>query len=475
MSLVLERSRRDNAGSRMRFLISKEVEMEELFEDNESDDEEFHTKLEDEPEDVLDSDFDIDSSEGEAEHEDQANREEKNIAEEERRARRSLFRHDRPQTQSALAQKPIHKTHTIRKPREKISFAESMSMPRVRHSSRVNTVLNRIQVEEQLRENELRKSLLPKRDRPLVRHLTQEELLAEAAITEEKNLESLEQWQLMEADRRARSKKKDKKAMQGPLVRFHSVTDGKPDERPKHHKLVLICSDEDGKNVQSEIVDPVAIAWQTKRDIDESEMVGRNLISFLSELPPKQEDKNEDEEDEDDEDQIDTSGLTDKELDRLDLISELESWAEKEPKPLKPASCLITGLPAIYRDPGTMVPFSNKDTFGIIRACENHEMRWSPKPGIYLGRLTGAAGVPDGWDRMMAGKRKGDPDWVDDNGNPAYPSWMTARADSTRRSLDTRRSVDSRRRPDSPVPSTSRRTRQRSNQTTSPHTDEASN
>ncbi|KAL0073155.1 YL1 nuclear protein-domain-containing protein [Phycomyces blakesleeanus] len=560
MSLVLERSRRENAGSRMRFLIAKEVEMEALFEDNESDDEEFLTKVEDEPEDVLESDFDIDSSEGEAEHEDQAKQEDKNIENEERKARRPTLRHEqprrnlqpkaRPKAQQQQQQNEIastskvdtHRTHTLRKPREKVSLGDQALTPGIRYSSRMNTVLNRIQVEEQMRENELRKSLLPKRDRPSIKHLTQEELLAEATITEEKNLKALEQWQLMEADRRARTKKKDKKAIEGPLVRYHSFTDGKPEERPRLHKMILICSAEDGKNIQSEIVDPVAVAWQNKQDIDESEMVGRNSITFLRELPPKEEedddveekkrkkkngkrkekqkqklkrgniddnadtnnngnnsvdedddsenDNDEDtDEDEDDEDNsgggddekenrrkrkkwINTSGLTDKELDRLDLIPELNSWLDKEPKPLKPATCLITGQPAIYRDPSTMVPFSNKETFGVIRACENHEMRWSPNLGVYLGRLTGATGVPDGWDQMIAGKAMGEPDWVNKNGNPARPSWMRAYGEPCpKKSLETKRTMDTKRHAGSPGPSTARRTRQRSHHTTPPPTD----
>ncbi|KAL0079224.1 YL1 nuclear protein-domain-containing protein [Phycomyces blakesleeanus] len=502
MSLVLERSRRENAGSRMRFLIAKEVEMEALFEDNESDDEEFLTKVEDEPEDVLESDFDIDSSEGEAEHEDQAKQEDKNIENEERKARRPTLRHEqprrnlqpkaRPKAQQQQQQNEIastskvdtHRTHTLRKPREKVSLGDQALTPGIRYSSRMNTVLNRIQVEEQMRENELRKSLLPKRDRPSIKHLTQEELLAEATITEEKNLKALEQWQLMEADRRARTKKKDKKAIEGPLVRYHSFTDGKPEERPRLHKMILICSAEDGKNIQSEIVDPVAVAWQNKQDIDESEMVGRNSITFLRELPPKEEEDDDDDEDNsgggDDEKEnrrkrkkwINTSGLTDKELDRLDLIPELNSWLDKEPKPLKPATCLITGQPAIYRDPSTMVPFSNKETFGVIRACENHEMRWSPNLGVYLGRLTGATGVPDGWDQMIAGKAMGEPDWVNKNGNPARPSWMRAYGEPCpKKSLETKRTMDTKRHAGSPGPSTARRTRQRSHHTTPPPTD----
>ncbi|EPB91340.1 hypothetical protein HMPREF1544_01857 [Mucor circinelloides 1006PhL] len=55
----------------MRALLDQEVDMEELFEyrDSDEEDEEFSTNVvEEEEEDKVDSDFDLDSSEGEQEH-----------------------------------------------------------------------------------------------------------------------------------------------------------------------------------------------------------------------------------------------------------------------------------------------------------------------------------------------------------------------------------------------------------------------
>lgn len=253
----------------------------------------------------------------------------------------------------------------------------------------------------------------------MVKELTQEELLAEAEITERENRESLELWQQREAERKAREKrKKEKKGMAGPYVRYRSFTDGTPDERPKQRKIVMIESTEAGDNVQYEITDPAAVAWQRKCDMEQSDMVGRNLISFITDDNAKQ---------------INISGLNDKELDRTDLIPSLENWADRRPRPIKPLICPITGLPAKYRDPKTSVPYASKEAFRTIRACLNNQVVWSATHGIYLGEPMGAKGVPDGWEQMMKGKSCGMVDWQLDDGSFHYPEWYPKSESSSRR------------------------------------------
>ncbi|KAG0166930.1 Vacuolar protein sorting-associated protein 72 [Apophysomyces sp. BC1034] len=443
MSFVQQRERRSNAGNRMRALLDKEVDMEELFEDNESEDEEFQTKPEEEAEDVLDSDFDLNSSEGEQEQEDLGLQQDKQIAIEERQARRMVARNQQAiqtKTRTPAARK---KERPVKKPQEKQVFLDSSLYSSTRQSSRTNTILNRLQVEEQLRENEIRKSLLPKRERPMTRRLTQEELLAEAAITEEENRKSLEQWQQMEAERKAKAKKKDKKQMLGPFVRYRSFTDGKPEERPKRRKMIMIACEND-RNVLSEITDRAAIEWQAKYDLDQGDMEGRNLVSFMDYT-------------EDEPDEIKTTGINDRDLDRFDLIPALESWVHKEPKPAKPFMCPITGLTARYRDPRTLVPYANKKAYEVIQTCLHHKMNWSSTLGIHLGNQRGAAGVPEGWDRMLSGKIKGQEDWALADGAIQYPKWLARKKESE--STPTLATV--------PQPTT-RRTRHRSAQKTPP-------
>lgn len=231
-----------------------------------------------------------------------------------------------------------------------------------------------------------------KRDRPVVKQMTQEELLAEAAITEQENKASLEQWLEKEAEKKAKAKKKDKKRIVGPFVRYTSFTDG--DERPKHRQLFMIepSSNDPQSNIHNEITDPAIVAWHKKRDIESSEMAGRNLITFVHHENDKA-------------DHSLTAGLTDRELDRADLIPELVSWADRPPRPLKPTLCPITGLPAKYIDPKTNVPYANVDAFKKIRACLNHKAIWSSDMKVYVGEPAATNdNLPENWKSFMAGK-----------------------------------------------------------------------
>ncbi|KAI8141065.1 YL1 nuclear protein-domain-containing protein [Fennellomyces sp. T-0311] len=396
MSFAKERERRANAGSRMRALLDQEVEMEELFEESLSDDEEFITKPEDEVQDTVDSDFDTESSDEEREQEELGRQADKQMEKEERQARRvvppAIQQQPRPK-------KPTRPTTERRKRREKDA---------VRQSSRANTVRSRLHVEEQMREYKSKRERLTKRDRPVVKQLTQEELLAEAAITEQENKASLEQWQQREAERKAKAKKQDKKRMVGPFVRYTSYTQD-PDKRPKRRKIVMI-SMKDDQNVQEEITDAAAIAWQEKRDMEQSETMGRNLISFMNnDQEPKP---------------VTVAGLSDRDLDRTDLIPELASWVDRPSRPVKPILCPITGLAARYLDPETKVPYANVEAYKVIRKCLSHKEGWSAEHRIYVGAPAAANGVPEGWERAMVGKRHDQVDWQRSNGSIDYPDWF---------------------------------------------------
>jgi vacuolar protein sorting-associated protein 72 len=237
-----------------------------------------------------------------------------------------------------------------------------------RYSSRKNTMLNRIQVEDQMREHRKKKALQPKRERPVVNKLTQEELLAEAAITEEQNKHSLLEWQQKEAERKENAKKKEKKSITGTFVRYYSFADGNP--KIETSNLEGIADNSINSN-----------DWQ-------NELMGRNLISFMDSK----------------ESGIATqvsSGTetadTDKDLGLVDLIDQLSSWLDKEPKPNKPVLCPVSGEIARYRDPHTNVPYANIHAYELIKSCLHHDMKWSSSSGLYLGQLPSAKGVPDGW------------------------------------------------------------------------------
>lgn len=222
-----------------------------------------------------------------------------------------------------------------------------------------------------------------KRNRPVVNKLTQEELLAEAKITEEKNKNSLLEWQQKEAERKENSKKKDKEGISGPFVRYYSFADGCSQDRPKLRKLVLLREDQEGNTESESITDKEIMDWQMRKDLDDSDLMGRNLITFVeSDTDPNEEIH------------LNKSG---EDLDRVDLIDQLSGWLEKCPKPNKPIVCPITGELAKYRDPHTNVPYANLQAYKTLKDCQNHQMNWSSLSGLYLGNLPSAEGVPKGW------------------------------------------------------------------------------
>ncbi|KAI8072516.1 YL1 nuclear protein-domain-containing protein [Gongronella butleri] len=401
MSFALQRSRRANAGNRMQALIDKEIDMEELF-DDESDDEEFTD--EGEAPDTLDSDFDMEASEGEEEHARQAAAEEKQIQRQEREARRG------PSKAAPVAAGKIKKP-AAPKPKKTPKRTESSTRtaPEAappaefsgsRQSLRAQTMLNRMAVQAQLRQEKERKAQQPKRAKRVVERLTQEELLAEAAVTEEENRASLEQWQRLEEERQSKAKVKVKKQIEGPVVRFHSFTEGS--ERPKERRMILISDDAHGKNTATEMNDIDAAMEAPFHSNRTGEMQARNLITFFTNgLPPL--DKSDDHPHPTK--QIDTAGLSDQQLDQLDLIPSLAVWAHRPPRPVQPILCPLTGKPAKYRDPVTKIPYHDVHAYATLKDLTRNKYTWSPAHGVYTHHqetdANGAHGVPANWATLI--------------------------------------------------------------------------
>ncbi|KAI9288845.1 YL1 nuclear protein-domain-containing protein [Umbelopsis sp. AD052] len=433
MSLVETRERRANAGSRMKALLNDEAEMEDLFEAIESD-EEFENAVEEE--DIVDSDFDVESGDSEVEREAEGEQEDKMIEKEERQARKVVVpTHKPPAVAAAKKQVSIRETkqQEIRVVRAlKPSMAESMaSAPR--QSSRSATLKNRQQVEEQLKEYEHRRALLPKRDKPVIKTLTQEEMLAEAVITEQANKASLENWQQMEAERMAKAKRREKQGIIGPFIRYFSYTDGEESERPRK-KRIMVIEEDHGNNVVREITDKEVVEWMEKDVLEKSDMIGRNLISFEGDFTSPQPiiPHNRraaaavDTEMYDQDVEYDLSNLSDGELDRIDLIPALTPWLDKELRPIQPSLCPVTSKVAHYKDPATGVPYADPQAFQVLRDCLNHKNVWSEVCNAFVtlpGHTRGAKGVPEGWEYFSVGKLDGQPDWMID-GKVAMPEWF---------------------------------------------------
>lgn len=72
----------------------------------------------------------------------------------------------------------------------------------------------------------------------------------------------------------------------------------------------------------------------------------------------------------------------------------------KTTKPAKhtPELCLITGLPARYKDPATGIGYANATAYKKLQQLKQHQFTWSSMLGCYVGQSRFVArGVPDGF------------------------------------------------------------------------------
>ena len=188
--LVQERARRSNAGNRMQELLARgEVEADDMFLEAEND-VEFEAR-EEEP-DIVDSDFDGNSTEEESDEDVEA---EESIAREEKRQRKAA----KPVVRT-LAQPKGPSAPAPARPRAPRTMPSVVPPGGVRSSSRRSTVENKMATQTKLQEAEARRASVRARPAKRVKHLTQDALIREA-----------------------RQRQAGKKHMSGPFVRWISV------------------------------------------------------------------------------------------------------------------------------------------------------------------------------------------------------------------------------------------------------------
>jgi len=210
--LVQERARRSNAGNRMQELLARgEFEADDMFLETEND-VEFEAR-EEEP-DIVDSDFDGNSTEEESDEDVEA---EESIAREEKRQRKAA----KPVVRT-LAQ-PKGPTAPPTRPRAPRTVPSVVPPGGVRSSSRRSTVENKMATQTKLQEAEARRASVRARPAKRVKHLTQDALIREALEMEEENTQSLLHYLEQEEERKARQRQAGKKHMSGPFVRWISV------------------------------------------------------------------------------------------------------------------------------------------------------------------------------------------------------------------------------------------------------------
>lgn len=211
--LVQERARRSNAGNRMQELLARgEFEADDMFLEAEND-VEFEAR-EEEP-DIVDSDFDGNSTEEESDEDVEAD---ESIAREEKRQRKAA----KPVVRT-LAQPKGPSAPAPARPRAPRTMPSVVPPGGVRSSSRRSTVENKMATQTKLQEAEARRASVRARPAKRVKHLTQDALIREALEMEEENTQSLLHYLEQEEERKARQRQAGKKHMSGPFVRWISV------------------------------------------------------------------------------------------------------------------------------------------------------------------------------------------------------------------------------------------------------------
>ena len=315
-SLVKGRETRRNAGNLMSKLIEDEQDVDEFYKtafggfQEESGDEKYQT--EDEEGDVVDSDFSI--SETDEVIDDQAEEEPT------RKRKKQIVKPYKAPKKDADKSKTANKDSEAKKRR----IFEEEPREGVRKSTRALTVERAQATKNRFRQEKEKKDLLKKKQPKKfmdMRRLTQEELLAEAKITEEENVASLQAYQQLEADKK--KSKVQKVVVKGPVIRFHSLS------------MPVI-----------EVTEPLVKVDDNEDDevnVDSTKRCCRNFLIFT-----------------------DTKNFP------------ASYFPTKKPKAPHRTFCPVTGLPARYHDPVTGLPYANAHAFRYIReryAMQAEEMK----------------------------------------------------------------------------------------------------
>lgn len=301
----LQRERRSNAGNRMSKLLDEEEECQDDFykqnyggfQETASDNE---YEAEEEGEDVVDSDFSIDEND-----EPVSDTEGDESQKKKRRLVTKAYKEPIPKNEKPKLPKPP--TTTTSKIRHSSTVNESFGRKSVRKSTLARTAETAQRVK--VRDLEQRKKVRKQTDNWVP---TQAELLEEAKITEQENLKSLERYQKMENEKKAR--RPLKKHCSGPMIQYRST------RMPIIEESKINDTNSD---IKHEIEDFQQKYWE------------RTFITILN----------------------DPNDVTFKKVFNV------------KPPPLLPKKlkCAVTGKPAHYVDPVTRVPYHNSTCFKIIK------------------------------------------------------------------------------------------------------------
>ena len=297
--MAASRSRRTNAGNLMQKLVEEEVD-DEFYKttyggfEEEDNDNEYETEEDDD--DVVDSDFSIEENE-----------EVKSEEEDERpKKRRKVV----VKTFKAL-KKPDDGVRKVKDRAKSRSSKPKTEVPPALQEERKRSFRSSTIRKCEESTSKLKATVRRHPKQPELRRLTQQELLAEAKITAEKNLASLAAFLKLEAEKK--KTKLHKVHHSGPIIRFHSVA----------MPLVDIDNQCGMENSKADI----------DNNHDDSKICSRNFLVFtdVKNFPNKY-------------------------------------FPQHKSRPPEKMLCAITGLPAKYKDPLTGLPYANIAAFKMIRS-----------------------------------------------------------------------------------------------------------
>ncbi|XP_038058600.1 vacuolar protein sorting-associated protein 72 homolog [Patiria miniata] len=335
MALALTREKRVTAGNRMSRMLQEE-EQDEFYKttyggfEEQSGDEEYTSEESDS--DATDSDI-SDSEDDEVISDDEGN--------EKKRQRRTVTKAYKEPVTKPAAKKPSQPRPSVvaSKPKEKEKASKRpavTSQPEqtagqdegsLRKSSRRSTVIKGTEFQIRLKEREERAEInrmtIANRSRPEVRRLTQEELLEEATLTEEKNLISLQMYHKLEAEKK--KTKFHKKAFKGPFIRFHSMT------------MPEVVTDKAARN-RSSGEENAVVGSDNMQPLQPTQRCSRSFITFSEEA------------------------------------SFIACFPKTKSRPPAKPLCPVTRQRAMYLDPITNIPYANKEAFKTIREAYESEL-----------------------------------------------------------------------------------------------------
>ncbi|CAH8674368.1 unnamed protein product [Schistosoma rodhaini] len=386
MPISVDRERRANAGARMARLLNEEEEDEfysNIYGGFAEEEEDADYQSESSVEDVIDSDF-ADESSGSDEDDattiasdDDENKRQKRQSnrvvtkgyKEPKRAKITRFQENKLSDKKANSDKSLtdpqsKSTVQIKDRQQQITVTKKTSgqistyeRPELRASTlqatadqEAETTRRRIATAENtaVRRKALLAEIAQRKNLPEVRRLTQEELLAEAKITEEINRRSLARYQRLEIEKK--KARIQKTVNSTPMIRYHSFT--VPIIEEQHNIYGVLANNDDESSIRA---GPIIT--------DPSAKCSRNLITFANDVCFRDS--------------------------MPETITPLPEPGCPAPTPIRPERrlriCPITGLPARYLDPLTLTPYANLAAFRVLRRLYSIHLE-TKKPPIELLR-----------------------------------------------------------------------------------------